>query len=365
MRDKEKIKTLVILPFLSGEGGTETVVNEWISHFEHSSDFEMSFLLPQGSMRDHWYPSFSKKVKVFKFAQLFRNRRSIRNLFGAIWLAFAVLFTSADEVVCLSTKLIYEVAFLKRLFHKKFRIISWIHFSLLHGQDVSLDDLQKADYHLAISTGIQQQMHDINIEASRIGVVGNPVSPTTNVIPASTDGITRFVYSGRIFVDGEKNLRELVLGLNKLNKLTKQWTLDVFGDGPDMSEFKELIAQKGIASQVTLHGWVTQPLDKLAHADCLVLTSTYEGFGMVLAEAIARGIPVISSDCPTGPADIVNDSNGYLYRPGDVSMLTEKMIAIINKEKVFNHDDLPSTVSKFYSKSYFNRLEQFLVAFSE
>lgn len=364
MRDKEKIKTLVVLPFLSGEGGTETVVNEWMTHFKNSSDFEMSFLLPQGSMRDLWYPPFAKNVKVFKFAQLFRKRRSVRNLLGAIWLAFAVLFTSADEVVCLSTKLIREIAILKKIFHKNFRIISWLHFSLLHGQDINLNDLKKADYHLAISTGIQHQMSQVNIKNSKIKVVGNPISPATTVIPEPKEGMTRFVYIGRILVDGQKNLRELVLGLNKLNQSTKQWTLDVFGDGPDMSELRKLVAEEEIESQVTFHGWVKHPFNKLTSADCLLLTSKYEGFGMVLGESIARGIPVISSDCPTGPADIVNDSNGYLYQPGDLQAMTTKMEAIVNKVKTFDHNVLPGTISKFYPESYFPNLEKALKDFS-
>ncbi|TLF40541.1 glycosyltransferase [Lacticaseibacillus zeae] len=363
MHNKRKTRMLVILPFLSGEGGTETVVNEWVSHFEDSPDFRMTFLLPQGSMRDHWYPS-SKCIKVFKLAQAFRNVRFVRNAFGAIWLAFAILFTSADEVICLSTKLIYEVSFLKKVFHKKFKIVSWIHFSLRHGQDINLNDLKKADYHLAISSGIQRQMHEIGIKDSNIGFVYNPIAPSTTVVPPTTDFPFKFVYIGRIFIDGQKNLGELIAGLSALNKSTTRWTLDVFGDGPDMTELKKLVAQKGIADKITFHGWVKRPFDRLTSADCLLLTSKYEGFVLVLGEAIARGIPVISSDCPTGPDDIVNDDNGYLYPPGDVSTLTDRLIAVANGERLFDHHKLPKTISKFYPELYFKRLEKFLVDFS-
>ncbi|RXT26885.1 hypothetical protein BVJ53_05910 [Lacticaseibacillus chiayiensis] len=363
MRNQRKIKILVILPFLSGEGGTETVVNEWISHFENSSNLEVKYLLPQGSMRDHWYPD-SRSIKVFRFAQVFKNVRPVRNALGAIWLMFGILFTSADEVVCLSTKLIYEVAFLRKTFRKKFKIVSWIHFSLLHGQDINLNDLKKADYHLAISSGIQRQMHDIGINDSNIGVVWNPIAPSLNVIPEATNSPFKFIYIGRIFIDGQKNLRELVAGLSSLNKSTTRWTLDVFGDGPDMAEFKKLIAKKGIARQVIFHGWVKHPFDRIESADCLLLTSRYEGFVLVLGEAIARGVPVISSDCPTGPDDIVNDSNGYLYPPGDVQTLTAKMKSVIDNEKAFNHQKLPNTIVDFYPKSYFKRLEKYLFDFS-
>lgn len=363
MTGKKRVRVVVVLPFLSGEGGTETVVNEWMSYFKKTSNFDVSFLLPQGSMRDHWYTE-SESVKVFRFAQVFRNVHFLRNFFGALWLALKILSTSADEVICLSTKLIYEVSYLQRIFHKKFKLVSWIHFSLRHGQDINLEDLKKADFHLAISSGIQSQMRQIGIEESKIRRIGNPLSKAEHIIPSSTDSLIRFVYSGRVFVDGQKNLRELVSGLAELNKYSKRWTLDVFGDGPDMAEFKALMTRKGIFDQVILHGWVKHPFEQLSNADCLVLTSKNEGFGMVLAEAIARGVPVISSDCPTGPADIVNENNGYLYKPGSVRMLTEKLILIVGGKKKFNHKLLPETVSEFYSDSYFKRLEKSLVYFS-
>lgn len=352
-------KITVVLPFLSGEGGTETVVNEWIVHFSSSPLFKMTYLLPQGSMKDNWYKPF-KGLRVFKLAQSFKKARVIRNLLGAVWLAYHILTTSPDEVVCLSTKLIYEVSILKKVFHKNFKIVSWIHFSLLHGKDINLNDLKKADYHLALSSGIQRQMNDIGILNSRIRRVGNPIPKAEYIVPPSTDGVTKFIYIGRIFVDGQKNLRELIKGLSALNEYTTKWTLDVIGDGPDMDEFKALINENGIESKVTIHGWVKQPFKQFSTADCLVLTSKYEGFVMVLLEAIARGIPVISSNCPTGPEDIVSDFNGYLYPPGDVQALTEKLVAMAKREKVFDHHKLPATVSEFYTDSYFEGLEKAL-----
>lgn len=360
MSRKEKIKVLVVLPFLSGEGGTETVVNEWISHFENSSYFEVTFLLPQGSLRDNWYIP-SSRVKVFKLDQAFKNVHSLRNILGGIWLAFQILKTSADEVICLSTKLIFEVSALKKIFRKSFKVVSWIHFSLHHGQDINLDDLRKADFHLAISSGIQDQMNEAEISSKKISIINNPISRANEIIPKSTGDRTRFVYVGRIFVDGQKNLRELVSGLIELHKYSQQWTLDVFGDGPDMDKFQELLTQEELLDHVILHGWVKQPFKKITHADCLVLTSKYEGFPMVLGEAISRGIPVVSSDCPTGPADIVNKNNGYLYKPGDISMLARELVSIVNDNKKFNHNNLPQTISNFYLSSYFHRLEESLV----
>ena len=81
----------------------------------------------------------------------------------------------------------------------------------------------------------------------------------------------------------------------------------------------------------------------------LLLTSRFEGFGLVLVEAISHGIPVISSDCETGPRDIVVEGiNGYLYKPGDLKEFVEKVNGLaMGKLKVADPDEMRKTVRKF------------------
>jgi UDP-D-galactose:(glucosyl)LPS alpha-1,6-D-galactosyltransferase len=76
----------------------------------------------------------------------------------------------------------------------------------------------------------------------------------------------------------------------------------------------------------------------------LILTSRFEGFGMVLAEANQRGIPVISSDCQSGPSDIIiPGKNGYLFPEGDMKAFVQTSNDVIDGKLSF---DTPETIAK-------------------
>jgi UDP-D-galactose:(glucosyl)LPS alpha-1,6-D-galactosyltransferase len=86
-----------------------------------------------------------------------------------------------------------------------------------------------------------------------------------------------------------------------------------------------------ISDRVIWHGWLDNPWDEIHEATALVLTSDYEGLPMVIGEAMTRGVPVISTDCPTGPADYIEQGvNGWLIPTGDQSMLLEALRQVIH-----------------------------------
>ena len=97
--------------------------------------------------------------------------------------------------------------------------------------------------------------------------------------------------------------------------------LHVYGDGTDRTRIQRAIANHGVAERVTMHGTVARPQDALANAGMLVLPSLAEGFGLVLIEAMAAGVPVVATDVP-GVRDVVrNNVTGLLVPPGDPAAL--------------------------------------------
>jgi glycosyltransferase involved in cell wall biosynthesis len=93
----------------------------------------------------------------------------------------------------------------------------------------------------------------------------------------------------------------------------------LIGEGPDQAALEQLAVELGIRQSVHFLGFCSNPFPFIRQAEMLVLSSRYEGFGMVLAEAMALGTPVISSDCPTGPRDLLEAGKAGLLVPiGDV-----------------------------------------------
>ncbi|MDQ2730458.1 MAG: glycosyltransferase, partial [Armatimonadota bacterium] len=101
-------------------------------------------------------------------------------------------------------------------------------------------------------------------------------------------------------------------------------------DGPDRAEFGRLVQELGLEDRVAMPGFVDNPYPFIAHAAAFVLSSRWEGLPTVLIEALACGTPVLSTDCPSGPREILeNGRYGRLVPVGDVDALAEAMSDII------------------------------------
>jgi glycosyltransferase involved in cell wall biosynthesis len=96
------------------------------------------------------------------------------------------------------------------------------------------------------------------------------------------------------------------------------------------TELTTLAAQLGVADDVMFPGFVDNPFAYMARAAVFVLSSAWEGFGNVVAEALACGCPVVSTDCPSGPAEILEHGKyGPLVPVGDDAALAEAILAVL------------------------------------
>jgi glycosyltransferase involved in cell wall biosynthesis len=108
--------------------------------------------------------------------------------------------------------------------------------------------------------------------------------------------------------------------------------LVIIGRGRQREQLLELADTLGVREDVNLPGFVGQPYPYLAHADLFALTSRWEGLGLVLVEALALGTPVVSTDCPSGPAEILQQGRfGRLVPVGDSEALASAMEAALDE----------------------------------
>ncbi|KRL86496.1 group 1 glycosyl transferase [Lacticaseibacillus pantheris DSM 15945 = JCM 12539 = NBRC 106106] len=354
-------KGLVLVPRLRGIGGMETVIVSWIKHYQRVDDINMKFFAPQGLEDQSRFDGLGDEVKI---AQLVRPH-ALGKAWGT-WLTFDYLARhDFDFVVCTSIPLMKLAHLVRRVLHKQFKIISWFHFSIDTLPVSSNGDLLLADINLAISSGIKQQLIARGVSSDSIEVVYNPATIPDTVVAKREDTLAaqplRLLYVGRIVWAGQKNLKLL---LSALVEFKADWRLEIFGTGQqsDIDTLKSFVSGHELEDKVFVRGWSDSPFEHALPADYLILTSKYEGFPMVLIEAAGLGLPLISSDCPTGPDDIVVDDNGFLFTNDSQQDLVETLGNALATRDTFKPEVVRDSVEKFETGKYFERVSAILSA---
>ncbi|MDX6355352.1 MAG: hypothetical protein QOF98_2255 [Streptomyces sp.] len=111
------------------------------------------------------------------------------------------------------------------------------------------------------------------------------------------------------------------------------WSLRLYGSGEKQAALRALIGELGVGAHVTLMGPVAPLEPELAKASLLAVTSTVESFGMTIVEGMRAGLPVVATDCPLGPREIVQDGlTGLLVPPRDTAAIAAALLALIDDE---------------------------------
>ncbi|KRM63772.1 UDP-D-galactose (glucosyl)lipopolysaccharide-1,6-D-galactosyltransferase [Ligilactobacillus agilis DSM 20509] len=337
---------------LSGTGGTETVLVKVLNHLINKYDITLT--LSNEPEKSEWLERLNSKVKVLTF-------KGNNNLAKLVFISKIFLFSSNTDFISLSPKMILIGNKLRKLFKKKYRIISWFHYSLTD-QDMfdTEHTLPYADSHFAISRVIRQQLLDLGIPKENISLIYNPIEEA-DIIPRPVETPNKDVhlfYAGRVILDGQKNLREMFTGISDMANVY----LDVYGTSDEIKECQKFAKQLNISDRVIFHGWTPDLWKKIkVRPTALIMTSKYEGLSMVMLEAIAHGIPVITSRFK-GYDDIVQEGiNGFSYSLGDIQALTES----INKIAEANLDarSVKDSISCYYPEKYFEHLDESLEQF--
>ncbi len=152
-------------------------------------------------------------------------------------------------------------------------------------------------------------------------VIPNPIVASSLPDPYRGERTKRFVALGRLVA--EKNYPLLIDAFGRFHKTHPEYVLEIYGDGPEREKLQARIDADGLGDSITLFRSRSDVLEHVKDARGFVLSSDLEGMPNALIEAMAIGIPSVSTDCPCGgPADLIEDGvSGILVPTGDSDAL--------------------------------------------
>lgn len=198
----------------------------------------------------------------------------------------------------------------------------------------------EADEIVAVSRGVADDLARVTgIRRERITTVYNPVvTPDLRELAEETPT--------HPWLRGGEGSPPVILAVGKLKpqkdfptllrafarvRAERAARLVVLGEGPELNALREFARTLGIEQDVDFPGFVDNPFALMSRAGVFVLSSAWEGFGNVLVEAMACGCPVISTDCPSGPSEILDDGRyGSLVKVGDSDTLAREILRALD-----------------------------------
>lgn len=164
---------------------------------------------------------------------------------------------------------------------------------------------------VAVSTSVQQSIKKYTGIKNNIHIIHNGVNinEITELSEATTEHPWLHQKDKKIILGigrltPQKNFAELIHAFSLLKG--QQYYLIILGDGPELVQLKKLSFQLNVNTRVDFPGFIKNPFPFLASADLFVLSSKWEGFANVVLEALACGTPIVATDCPGGPSDILD-----------------------------------------------------------
>lgn len=355
-------KIVFCTPALYSTGGVERVVSFKASYFAEQLGYDVTIIVTEGRGRDCYFP-LSDKVKVINFELGFEE------LWKASFMKKVYLYLTKQRQYkrLLKAELMrirpdITISMLRREINFLTDIpdgskkIGELHVNRANYRNFEANDsngLKRlfARYWMRNLVGKLKRLDQLVVltdkskaswpELSNVTVIPDPIPMSIKGVKERRSigvrSVKRVITIGRYayqkgydlllqaWAEVEPQITQIVT-----EKGNEEWTLDIYGQG-DQTDYRQLMAELGIdANLCHLNGPVEDVVKAYQDSSIFVLSSRFEGFGMVLIEAMACGLPVVSFDCPAGPDEIITDGvDGLLVPSGDVHALAEKLMALM------------------------------------
>jgi glycosyltransferase involved in cell wall biosynthesis len=341
------LKLVYLTPALYMAGGVERVLTLKANYFAEHFGYDVTIILTEGKGKSPFYP-LSDRIKVVNldigFEQLW-NCSFLKKIFVYLKkqrqykkdLTAELMKLCPDITVSLLRR---EINFLIGIKDGS-KKIGELHVNRLNYRNFEANDtnfIKQLFAKLWMSSLVKQLKRlDRFVVLTEEDMLAWPELQNVSVIPdplsfvptaQSSLSVKRVIAVGRYVY--QKGFDLLLQAWAKIERQCPDWMLVVYGDG-DRAPYEQMMRNLGIdTSRCLLNGPTTDIQREYVNSSLFVFTSRFEGFGMVLVEAMACGLPVLSFACPCGPKDIVRDGeDGFLVENGNIDELVQQLMKLM------------------------------------
>jgi len=308
------MKLLYITPYVEGAGGLQRVIAIKTNYFIENWDYPIEILVTNGGI-NHLHFEFNKKIVFHQekpqgkgLLYLNNYRKILKKHITAINPDIVLICDNGFKGYCasllLSIKqpLIFESHLTKYIALKPENLLDKnINYFKYKFYNYCVSKFSKC---VVLVESLKREFNTHNIL-----VIPNPIWFTTNKKP--NYGSKKVIAVGRHSY--EKGFDRMLSIWQIIHSKYPDWKLDIYGDKNKKLDLVSLAGALGLNKVVTFFDAVPNINEKYLEASFCIMTSHFEGFGMVLIEAMESGITCVAYDCPCGPADIItNNKNGFL-----------------------------------------------------
>lgn len=339
MTDSQKTRLFIVRPTM-GQGGAERVTLTLLQHLDRER-FDVSLVLMRHE--GNWLDQVPHYVRVHVLGS---------STLWTAWFPLAkLLYGSKPDVLFSPGGTDVAAIIAKHLVHSPSRVVLSERGALYRGRRTFKRRLVVwfkrfsypfADQLTAVSQGVKDEMVSVlGLAADRIKVIYNPIvdekleaqmrEPATH--PWFYENVPIILGVGRLVP--EKDFAMLLRAFARVHK-QRPVRLVILGEGPLRTNLIDLAAQLEVQDDVCLAGFDQNPFKYMSRCSVFVLSSRHEGLPGVLIQAMACGAPVISTDCPYGPAEIICEPgrDGILVPVGDAEAMADKIGYLVDHPTV-------------------------------
>ena len=338
------MKIVYIIDSLALKGGAERIITEKMNYLATIYNYDVSVITYYQFHEPNTYP-LSCKVKQINlsipFYQQYRysypkrlwlkwgfNRQlqiELQQTVNSINpdILIGVGYTLADVVCSIKcqARIYTKSPFLKR----RTSFIYTIYFKLIRKKYLKTVE-KKADAIVTLTKGDAQEWKN----AKRVKIIPNfSIMPISNLSNCESK---RVIAVGRL--EWQKGYDRLISIWKLVSHEHPDWQLDIFGEGRLEEEINNNIRKKDLRN-VNIHPFTDTISQEYASSSICVLASRFEGFSLVLLEAMRHGLPCVSFNCPYGPKDLIDDNeSGYIIENNNIEQFAEKLNYLIENTEI-------------------------------